>query len=653
MEKVLLILMTVFPTLVFASSGNDILSLGAAIGLELFVSIHMSAFVLYPLANMFNKDGNTKKLFLKLFIIRAAILLFFDIFVTTSIAFFDFILVFIGAFLIVPICSSITKKSPYKKTVVNYTNKIANSNNGILIKCTKCGGTLAITDTACKNCGTPFDGNNVKIEINTDPNTQGVQNIGVLPPLNYDKMFDLTEEQMLEEFINRQLVKAGIDKNTKLIPKEVLKRKKILSIIFSILLFIYISLIFFHFPILTYIIGIIILIIFFAKTRKYDLIQYLKKEIKSRPGEKISNIVMNAKTTFVKDNRKKVSIPAVCLAIILPLIIFINPVILYEKVDNGYAVRFYAFGLTNFETATIPEKYKGEKVVSLRGNTFSNMPFLKEVTWPDTIIEIRGQAFKNDKRLTKVNIPKNLEYLGGGAFYNCKSITEIELPDTLVELGGEAFYNAISLESIKLSSNLTEIRGNTFENCYSLKEITIPDKVTRIGGHAFYGCSSLSKVTLTENSKLREIGSSAFRLCRSLKEIKIPKTTIIDSRSFKESPTKVKRFGDLDYGNIINSNNYEYNTFLHLSIKDNEKTKINEYRTNAQLQDAYLTLEKVKIHQTSNEFTLKYTDPSTEKTFTLTKTNPYVIINDNLAIEISDEYIFDYDASISLNVYYN
>ena len=110
----------------------------------------------------------------------------------------------------------------------------------------------------------------------------------------------------------------------------------------------------------------------------------------------------------------------------MPSIIFLKPKILYEKVDNGYAVRYYAFGLTNFKTATIPETYKNEKVVSLRGNTFSNMPFLKSVKLPDTITEIRGQAFKNCKRLTDVNIPENLEYLGGGAFYNAKSIKRIE-----------------------------------------------------------------------------------------------------------------------------------------------------------------------------------------------------------------------------------
>ena len=170
------------------------------------------------------------------------------------------------------------------------------------------------------------------------------------------------------------------------------------------------------------------------------------------------------------------------VAVFLPLMIFMTPKIFYEKQGDGYAVRFYAYGLLNYKSATIPEEYKGKKVIALRGNTFSNMYFLEKVTLPDTIKEIRGQAFKYDWKLTEVNMPKSLEYLGGGAFYNCISLKKISLPDTLTYMGGETFYNATSLEYVKLSQNLTEIRGNTFENCYSLKEIAIPDKVTRIGG---------------------------------------------------------------------------------------------------------------------------------------------------------------------------
>lgn len=455
---------------------------------------------------------------------------------------FALILVFFGFIVAVIFVIAVAIKTKSNQVMeTNPTTTLQNQVKDIELKCTKCNSVLQITDNVCPNCGEPFNKNNVTITENINASVNTIPKVAV-SRTNFDKIYSLTENKMLEEFINRELIKASIDKSSKLIPSDVLKRKKILNIIFSILVFVFITLIFFHFPIYTYIVGLLILFIFYRITRKYDLTKYLKKKIKARPGEKVSNIVMNEKNALIADNSKGVFIIGLLVAIILPLIIFSSPRIIYEKVDGGYAVRYYIFGLTNFKTATIPETYKNEKVVSLRGNTFSNMPFLESVSLPDSITEIRGQAFKNCYRLTEVNIPEKLQYLGGGAFYNAKSIKKIELPDTLIYLGGEAFYGAKSLEYIKLSNRLLEIRGDSFKYCTSLKSITIPDSVERIGGHAFYGDSSLSEVLISKNSKLREIGSSAFRQCSSLYSITIPSSTSVNGRAFKESPTIVNRF---------------------------------------------------------------------------------------------------------------
>ena len=403
-----------------------------------------------------------------------------------------------------------------------------------LLKCENCGKELDNTYKFCSVCGTPFAKNNV--EVLKDSNK-------ILNYSYFDPIYRNSEEELVEEFINREMKKAGFEEVSNLIPEEILKRKKVFDIIFSILLFVYVSIIFFHFPIYTYVIGFIILFVFYISNKKYSLMKYLKKQVKSRPNEKISNIVMNTKTSLVNDNTKILRKISVVIALILPILLFFNPRIMYEKVDEGYAVRFYTFGISNFKTASIPSTYKGENVISLRGNTFSNMLLLEEVTLPDTITEIRGQAFKNNIKLRKVNIPQKLEYLGGGAFYNCTSITNIELPDTLTYMGGETFYNAVSLESVKLSNNLSEIRGSTFEECKSLKRIEIPDNITRIGSHAFYGNTYLREVILTENSKLEEIGSSAFRNCQFLEKITIPKETYCAQNAFKESyKVDVERF---------------------------------------------------------------------------------------------------------------
>ncbi len=419
-----------------------------------------------------------------------------------------------------------------KKSAVN-TSQVTQTSTNSLIKCPGCGEMLNSTDKFCPKCKTPIEGNVIN-EVKKN----------VVTIDNYDSIYKLDEKAMLEEFINRALIKANIDKNTNLIPIKIRNKKFILHSIFSILLFIYISLIFFHFPAYVYVIGAVILIIIFILSINYNFMAYIRKEVLSRPEENINNIVMNIKTTLVQNSSLAVALTTIFLAIILPFTFFMKPKIFYEKVSDGYAVRFYAYGVTNFKTVTIPETHNGKKVVSLRGNAFSNMKFLEKVYLPDTITEIRGQAFKNDINLIDVKLPKNLKYLGGGAFYNCKSLknitipenvneiggevfynatnlTEIIIPDSVTVLGGDAFKNATSLYTVKLSNNLSAIRGGTFENCYSLKNITIPDSVTEIGGGAFYNATSLSKIIIPDS--VTEIGGEAFYNAKSLKTVKLPK----------------------------------------------------------------------------------------------------------------------------------
>ena len=333
---------------------------------------------------------------------------------------------------------------------------------------------------------------------------------------NFDPMFAMSEEDCVEELIKREMQRAGITEEQNLIPEDMLRRKNILNVIFAVLLFVYISLFFFHFPTKTYVIGFLILAVYALWTGSYGLMRYLKKEIKSRPQEKVSNIVMNVKSSLVPDHSKKLKRALMAVAVAGSLLLFCKPRVFYEQADDGYYVRFYAYGLTNMTTATIPDTYQGEKVVGLRGNTFSNMPFLTEVTLPDSITEIRGQAFKNCKKLEHVTLPEHLTYLGGEAFYRCRNLKEINLP-----------------------AGLTEIRGNTFEECSSLLRIEIPDNVTRIGGHAFYGNTSLEEVVISPDSKLQQIGSSAFRCCDSLQEITLPRGVSVNERAFKETPVRI------------------------------------------------------------------------------------------------------------------
>lgn len=334
----------------------------------------------------------------------------------------------------------------------------------------------------------------------------------------------ISDELLIELTIKEELKKINFNNNRYL--KSVMKKKAIVTIIFSIINFLFLASIFFHFPFYKYILEIINIIIYIIFMKKFNNVSAIKKEIKARPTENMSYIISSMVTgNTVHYNGHIINIFIIAISCILPIFIFFNPHILYEKVDGGYYVRFYTVGITNYETVTIPETYKNEKVIGIRGNVFKDMRFLKEVNLPDTIEIIRGSAFKN-----------------------CKSLVQIELPPLI-----------------------KEIKGNTFEGCSSLERIEIPEGVTRIGGHAFYGCSSLSEVIIPKT--LEEIGSSAFRKCNSLYRITIPRKTQVNQRSFKESPTQISYFND-NTGNNTNVNNSsvgEYTLYLNRKLRINSE----------------------------------------------------------------------------------
>ena len=140
MNKVLKMLLAIslimIPVNVMAMTETELEMLPMLIFMEAFVSIHMSIFVLYPLAEMFSKDDEPKKLFLQLFAIRVMILLIFDFFITPVIAVFDFMAVFVGAFIVVPICAVITKTKidgRSNQVLKNKSNRYTTGANGELV----------------------------------------------------------------------------------------------------------------------------------------------------------------------------------------------------------------------------------------------------------------------------------------------------------------------------------------------------------------------------------------------------------------------------------------------------------------------------------------------------------------------------------------
>ncbi len=673
------------PLVVFAESSSSGLGFFEALIFEAFASIHMSIFVLHPYSKMKAQNPDEQKqLFWKLFWKRACLLIFFDFIIPSVAVFIDFIMIFIGAFTILPMSMRKTTQSTVES--VSTTNVISNNVNltncpkcnaaivpgnkfcvecgenlstvsgnvealtcpqckrklppgnhfciqcgqsvevsqaivdNVPLRCSKCQIELKATDVYCPNCAEPtnFITSNLSRAIASGVVTLPSANDGVPIDFNKYQYVNMTEDQMLNTMIEDELVKNGESKKTSVSALE--KKKNIFAIVYGLILFICISLLFFHTK--TEMILFVLLVatmIYFRNVKNYNIVEYLKKEVKLRPDEKINYIVSSVVSGKVHVGGNKVLRLVIFLAaVVAPLFIFMTPHMIFEKQDDGYVVRFYTIGITNNDTVLeIPEEYKGEPVVGIRGDVFANVFTIEEVILPDTIKEIRGGAFKGATSLRKINLP----------------------------------------------DGITEIKGNTFENCYSLEEITIPDSVVRIGGHAFRNDSSLETVNISSNSQLEEIGSSAFRNCASLKEITLPQGVSINERAFKESPTTVREYtdnyvssGNSSSGGITSAKDgYEYNRFLYLDL--NERQLVNAYRINAVTQDYYIELTKIEESRTDDyTYVLNISKASGGSHSFLLFEGQSIYVDEEygIMVECVNSYYFTtYHESIGVNVYFN
>ena len=341
---------------------------------------------------------------------------------------------------------------------------------------------------------------------------------------------------------------------------------------------------------------IILTIIYFIIISKYNLKSYIIKQIKERPDEKISYITSSIISSANTNRTIFIGLRLLILVILLaiPIYLFREPHLIYEKQDNGYFLRYYTLGFSKIDDElVIPDKYKDGTVIGIRGDVFKNVKNLKTVILPPTIEEIRGGAFENCSDLERINIPVKV----------------------------------------------TEIHGDTFSGCTSLEEIVIPDKVTRIGGHAFYGCHSLREVVISDLSELKEIGSSAFRECYNLYSITLPYGVDINERAFKESPTTIQ-YHSLESSDLVSG--YQ-NKVSHRFIEGED----DEFSFILNGREVKIKLKYVYSSIVNYSFSVEGIDYYTR--FTLSDTKTYEKHGDNLFIFLSDHD----SESVELTFYYN
>ena len=539
-DFILLLALLLIPFPVLADDFTE-MNLFTLLFCHLCMTLHFNFMVAIPLGEELaskKNDSDNKKYILKVNLYRFLICLFLDITIAYVAIFIDFFSLFILGF----ICSTkFGHVSRIRRTVTSITSASTVISPATLkvricpdcheewpeniTKCENCGTDLsnieAVSKTAIKVCpgcqgevpGTaefcPLCGKDIKA-VETKENSSIDDSGYAEPDSSYDNP-TLYIKNMVTNALNSNLEKGQVYTSD-----AMQKKDNVSTALFMILNVVFIIFIFFHMPIWTYLIELVNIHIY-RKSKKRKVEDEIVKQITNRPDEDMDNIIATEIAKLRIVGKRPLKAIAILASFIVPLIFFINPHYIYEKLDDGYSLRFYSMGLTNMTSVNVPSTYKGKRVYEIRGDVFSNMFLLREATIGEGIKDIRGTNFMNDYLLESVTLPSSVNHIGAQAFYNCKSLKYINLEDT----------------------QIPKVSEKTFYGCTSLEKIEIPEGVVKISARAFYGNTSLREVKLPYS--LVEIGSSAFRECDSLRNISIPNNCIVNERAFKNSPTYITR----------------------------------------------------------------------------------------------------------------
>ena len=425
--------------------------------------------------------------------------------------------------------------------------------NAANTRCTACGTLLKNIETTtvqelkemvvpdvCPMCHTKFE-KTYKYCIGCGASLQSLQgnpNAKLGVPLNKNEyhsyLFESNEMLMVQGIVDSELSRFP-DYKKKTLP-EIERRKVVMTIILAIITLIingiYAA---FHtnFGALAIMIAIA-LIVYFKMLNAKNIRTYIIKQVKLRPNEKISYIVASTLSASITKHTYRLSrILIFAAGLLISFALFATPHFIYEKVENGYNLRYYTLGIvTGSDKVVVPSSYKNEPVVGIRGDVFKNVSTLKEIEIADSVLEIRGGAFEGCTNLEKIKLSESLKKISGSMFKKCYKLKEITIPNSVEEIDGGAFAACSSLEYVKLSSNLKTIGGEAFRECESLTSINIPDSVERIGGEAFINCNNLKYINLPP--KITEIHGSTFQNCSSLDNVVIPEgVTRIGGSAFR------------------------------------------------------------------------------------------------------------------------
>ena len=440
----------------------------------------------------------------------------------------------------------------------NKKNKEIEDKLNNALKCTKCGADIGVNQKFCTKCGKPIEAEIVNDSKDGSP-------IVLVDPTYLNK----------EKLLIRSIVKGEIESQGEDIKKistgKINLKKNLTLAILGILTLFYAIMYFYNSSLFSCVcLEGITIAIYVIIMKKLNVVNVLAKYAKKNPNEEISKIVSD-----MRINKKNIIIPSffktiviLFVAVLIPCMVFTNPMIIYTEYGDGYAVSKYTRGLTGqSDEVTIPEIYNGKKVIAIeesafensnikeidlpdsiesikskafynckfleniiipdkvteiRASAFENCVNLRSVYLPEGIVDIRGSAFKNDIKLSSIYLPESLQYLGAGAFSHCRSLIEITIPENVTEINGQTFEYCTSLRTINMHDNIVSIHGETFIGDTRLNNVILPSKITEIRGNTFENCTSLTSIIIPEG--VTRIGGHAFYGCSSLSYVSVPST---------------------------------------------------------------------------------------------------------------------------------
>ena len=244
---VLTILFCFLSCVVYAagSSNENGIPITVAIILEMFLSFPMAIGFFNPLSKAISPT-NPKKIFLIMFIIRILFLLFVDFYATTLIVLFDFYILVVGIVGILPRvkrkCEARLIKKITMQTNNNNNNFTTVLNTRAINRCEYCNSLVKDNIKFCEKCGAPVK--NALSKQNTENNSNAsnnneLENESDLNIVEYSWMGALSEDDVLKKLISDEMKNIKFDISNKL-PSDMVKKKKILKIIFAILVFVYV-----------------------------------------------------------------------------------------------------------------------------------------------------------------------------------------------------------------------------------------------------------------------------------------------------------------------------------------------------------------------------------------------------------------------------